>query len=282
MFSKFNLSISDFFYNSVLNKHLENGKCIYEVHEVISKKKLKEFIYENGHIDGIALQSDWFQIENVDVFISHSHQDINKVKAFAGWLYDEFGLTAFIDSCVWGYCDDLLKQIDDAYCKKSDGITYNYELRNYSTSHVHMMLSTALTEMIDNTECVFFYNTPKSVSLVDDLNAIKCQKKEVTLSPWIYHELFMTSLVRTRRPQRIIKTIEEINHRAFESSNIYVEYDIEKYLKEMIKITSDDLVLWNKMYKNNKSNIQYTQNVVECESNHPLDVLYMYMKIKAD
>lgn len=69
MFSKFNLSISDFFYNSVLNKHLENGKCIYEVHEVISKKKLKEFIYENGHIDGTALQSDWFQIENVDVFI---------------------------------------------------------------------------------------------------------------------------------------------------------------------------------------------------------------------
>ena len=169
MYSKFNLSIGDYFYNSELNKHLESGKRIYENHEVFAKKNLKEFIFDNGHIDGTAMKSNWFQIENVDIFISHSHQDITKVKAFAGWLYDEFKLTAFIDSCVWGYCDDLLKQIDNEYCKKEDGKTYDYELRNYTTSHVHMMLSTALMEMIDNTECIMFYNTPSSVTLVEDL-----------------------------------------------------------------------------------------------------------------
>lgn len=169
MYSKFNLLISDYFYNAELNKHLDRGKEIYEKHEGLSKKSLKSFIYDNGHIDGTAMKSNWFQIENVDVFISHSHQDITKVKAFAGWLYDEFHLTAFIDSCAWGYCDDLLKQIDNDNCKKKDGKTYDYELRNYTTSHVHMMLSTALTEMIDNTECVMFYNTPNAVSLVDDI-----------------------------------------------------------------------------------------------------------------
>ena len=168
MYSKYSIEISNSFYNRELNRHLETGKKIYQKHEEMAKKSLKEFIYDNGHIDGDSMKSNWFQMENVDIFISHSHQDITKVKAFAGWLYDEFKLTAFIDSCVWGYCNDLLQQIDDEYCKKKDGKTYDYNLRNYTTSHVHMMLATALTEMIDNTECIMFYNTPNSVLLADD------------------------------------------------------------------------------------------------------------------
>ena len=82
-----------------------------------------------------------------------------------------------------GYCDDLLRQIDNEHCKKEDGKTYDYNLRNYTTSHVHMMLSTALTEMIDKTECIMFYNTPNSVSLADDLETQKNEKRKVTLSP---------------------------------------------------------------------------------------------------
>jgi hypothetical protein len=100
VYSKFNLEISNSFYNTELNKHLECGKRIYEKHEALAKRSLKEFIYDNGHIDGTSMKNNWFQIEDVDVFISHSHQDITEVKAFTGWLYDEFKLTAFIDSCV--------------------------------------------------------------------------------------------------------------------------------------------------------------------------------------
>ena len=278
MYSKFNLSISDYFYNSELNKHLECGKRIYENHEVIAKKNLKEFIYDNGHIDGTAMKSNWFQIENVDIFISHSHQDITKVKAFAGWLYDEFKLTAFIDSCVWGYCDDLLEQIDNAYCKKKDGKTYNYELRNYTTSHVHMMLSTALTEMIDNTECIMFYNTPSSVSLVDDLQMIKSAKKKVTLSPWIYHELATTSFVRSSKPTRMISVLENvIMHKAYSERNtLNIEYDVDKYLEKMIPITSEDLDLWRKNYAilTHKTDGDAILNINGCENIHPLDLLY--------
>ena len=241
MYSKFNLIINNSFYNMELNKHLERGKEIYDKHEAQSKKSLKNFIYDNGHIDGSSIKNNWFEIKDVDIFISHSHQDITKVKAFAGWLYDEFKLTAFIDSCVWGYCDDLLKQIDDKYCTKNNGKIYDYNLRNYTTSHVHMMLSTALTEMIDNTECVIFYNTPNSVSLVDDLKIIKEENKKVTLSPWIYHELAMTSLVRRRKPNREIQSLENVmEHRVFgEKNNIYIEYKIDKYLEYMIMITSE-------------------------------------------
>lgn len=101
MYSKFNLTINDYFYNNELNKHLVCGMDIYKGHEKQARKNLKEFIFDNGHIDGSAMKSNWFQIEDVDIFISHSHKDLNKVMAFAGWLYDEFKLTAFIDSCVW-------------------------------------------------------------------------------------------------------------------------------------------------------------------------------------
>lgn len=278
MYSKFNLSISDYFYNNELNRHLESGKRIYEGHEALAKKSLKEFIYDNNHIDGTAMKNNWFQIEDVDIFISHSHQDITKVKAFAGWLYDEFNLTAFIDSCAWGYCNDLLKQIDDEHCKKKDGKTYDYDLRNYTTSHVHMMLSTALTEMIDNTECIMFYNTPNSVSLVDDLQTIKKEKKKVTLSPWIYYELAMMSLVRRCEPCRTILLLENIliNKAFSESDNINIEYDVNKYLEEMIPISSENLKFWKRSYAilTHKLDGDCIPNITGYESIHPLDVLY--------
>jgi hypothetical protein len=179
---------------------------------------------------------------------------------------------------VWGYCDDLLRQIDDEHCKNNNGNIYDYDCRNYTTSHVHMMLSTALTEMIDNTECIMFYNTPNSVSLVDDLKIIKNEKKKVTLSPWVYHELAMTSLVRIHEPNRTIPLLEDvIEHRAYsEKNNINVEYDIGKYLEEMIPITLDDLKLWEKNYKilTHKLDGGYISNIRGYEDVFPLDVLY--------
>jgi hypothetical protein len=278
LYSRFNLEISDFFYNNEINKHLESGRKIYEHHGALAKKSLKEFLYDNGHIDGSSMKENWFQIEDVDIFISHSHQDITKVKAFAGWLYDEFKLTAFIDSCAWGYCDDLLREIDDRYCKKKDGETYNYNLRNYTTSHVHMMLSIALTEMMDNTECIMFYNTPNSVSLEEDLDIIKTSKKRVTLSPWIYHELAMTSLIRSKIPNRTIQLLEGVFvHKSFsEKNSINIEYDIDKYLENMVIVTASELILWKSKYTifTHKVDGENCCFVEEYENIHPLDVLY--------
>ena len=55
---------------------------------------------------------------------------------------------------------------------------YDYNKRNYSTSHVHMMLSTALTMMMDEAECVIFLNTPNALSTKDIVHK--------TESPWIF------------------------------------------------------------------------------------------------
>lgn len=156
MYSKFNCDISNYFYNEHINQYHETGRKIYESFQQQCECSLRPSLLDNGHIDGTAVKETQFSIAKADVFISHSHKNIEKVKAFTGWLKEKFGLIAFIDSCVWGYCDDLLKLIDDRFCKHQDGKTYDYKLRNYTTSHVHTMLSAALLGMIDRTECLIF------------------------------------------------------------------------------------------------------------------------------
>lgn len=240
MYSKFNYNPSDYFYNSTLNSFLRTGKEIYDKHEKEVQKCLSEYISENGIINGSDLKEHWFSISDKDIFISHSHKDINKVKAFAGWLYEKFGLEAFIDSCSWGYCDSLLKKIDDIYCYQPRSQTYNYNLRNYTTSHVHMMLATALTEMIDKTECVIFFNTPNSINMSEELDNIKNHQK--TLSPWIYHELSMTTMLPCKRPSRCEKILE--HYERFSQNALKIQYDIDKALNQMTELSDENLINW--------------------------------------
>lgn len=263
MFSKFNYSPSNSFYNTTINKYLSIGNEIYSEHQKEVQKCLAEYISEDGVINGTNLKEDWFSITKKDVFISHSHNDINKVKAFAGWLHEVFGLEVFIDSCSWGYCDELLNRIDKKYCYKKIEKTYDYELRNYTTSHVHMMLSTALSEMIDNTECIIFFNTPSSINMSDELNAIK--KKEKTTSPWIYHELMMTTLLKTNKPKRNKVFFEQYSSQIEKRKEpLKISYDVDKITKDMTKLTDDNLKEWNSNWINSPKKI----------TSNSLDVLY--------
>ncbi len=158
------------------------GLELYQDAKASMKSSLDAFLSPTGKIDGTQLKNSWFPKFNADVFISHSHQDETAAITLAGWLHEYFGLKCFIDSCIWGYADLLLREIDNKYCLHADGQTYDYNLRNKSTSHVHMMLSTAITMMIDNSECLFFMNTPNSITL--HLETIINNNR--TNSPWIY------------------------------------------------------------------------------------------------
>ena len=134
----------------------EGGKKYYQSNTTFSAIKygLEKVISKDGSIDATKLQADWFPQVDADVFISHSHRDKNLAIALSGWLNCNFGLKPFVDSCVWGYTDKLLKKIDDRYCKANGG--YSYKKRNVSTTHVHMMLFGALMEMISKSQCIFF------------------------------------------------------------------------------------------------------------------------------
>lgn len=245
MYSKFNYSPAIPFYNNTLNSYLTKGNEIYEEHQKEVQDCLSKYITEEGIINGSDLKEHWFSVSKKDIFISHSHKDINKVKAFAGWIYETFGLEAFIDSCSWGYCDNLLRKIDDRYCYKPKSKTYDYSLRNYTTSHVHMMLSTALTEMMDETECIIFFNTPNSINMQTELEKVK--DKEKTLSPWIYHELSMTTMLRERK---ICKNDLVLEHASqYSRGDFAVEYDVSELLKGLKILTDDDLIRWNESWK---------------------------------
>ena len=168
------------------------GRLIQEEQASAMRSSLEAYLNEDGKLDAQALSQAWFPAIKADVFISHSHNDEAKALRLAGWLKDKFGLTAFIDSAVWNSADALLKMIDNQYCLHENGTTYRYEKRNLSTSHVHVMLTMAITEMIDRCECLFFLNTPDSIS------AGKTIKEGNTSSPWIYAEIAISKTIQKR------------------------------------------------------------------------------------
>ncbi|SAL18549.1 hypothetical protein AWB64_01262 [Caballeronia sordidicola] len=155
---------------------------------------------KNGAVDARKLQSDWFAAVKADVFISHSHADEALAMALGAALEYKFDLRCFIDSCVWGNSDELLKEIDNEFCLRPSKETYDYDKRNRSTSHVHMMLQGALTKMIDHTECVIFLNTPQSMVTGTGLT-----QESQTASPWIYAEVLATKVIRKQQPKREIE-----------------------------------------------------------------------------
>lgn len=247
MFSKFKYTPSST-YEGTFSSYIKKGQEIFEETNTKIRKQLKEFIFNNGNIDGTSLKENWFPVIDANIFLSHSHKDLEKVKGFAGWLFDKFGLKTFIDSSVWGYCDELLKEIDNMYCYQPENSTYSYEKRNHTTAHVHIMLASALTEMMDNCECVIFYNTPNSIFISEELSKVDDAKKETTLSPWIYYELSILSTLRTKNIDR--EFLMHGNYLLYEKKNkLKVEYDVGKLLNSMITINDDIIKQWSKTNK---------------------------------
>jgi hypothetical protein len=264
MFKGFNLeNMTD----DMFSTYKESGERVFTKLKDEVGKELKEFISIDGSIDGTKMQDNWFPKVEADIFLSHSHADRDKALALAGWLQNEFGLKVFIDSCVWGFANDLLKQIDDEYCMNDKKTSYIYEIRNYSTSHVHTMLTTALVKMIDSTECLLFLNTPKSIATKD----IASQ----TLSPWIYMEIAMSKIVEEKKPER--KGLIKKGH--FEKNQGYKPFEV-KYKMDMEHLKYIDINnLRSWLYSHRKINTLRPLRDDPSWIIHPLDILYMQYNI---
>ncbi len=206
MFRKFRLNLSILDRLDVgpirFDQYKEFVLAEYDSQKECFRNDLIRFLGENSRLQASEIQDAWFSKVKADVFISHSHKDREIAIGLAGWLKSSFGLESFIDSCVWGNSDDLLKLVDDAYCRNKDEyLSYNYKSRNVSTSHVHMMLNTALAQMIDTCECIIFLNTPNSISLSDDV------QNNISSSPWLYSEVVLTNITRISFPDRYLRKI---------------------------------------------------------------------------
>ncbi len=180
---------------NLVKEYSSYGKVIMEEQRCNINKELDDYINQQGYIDMSQISEDWFPEVDCDVFLSHSHKDDILVTGLVGFFHKCFNLKVFVDSYVWGYCNDLLKQLDNKYCRTENSF-YDYDKRNYSTAHVHMMLSTSLSSMINRAECIIFLETENSL---DAKNIIE----NGTSSPWIYYELITTKLTQLIFPKRI-------------------------------------------------------------------------------
>lgn len=231
-----------------------------------SKKKeisdeIKSFRNPDGTIDASKMQGGWFPRTPASIFLSHSHVDEKLAIAFATWVKRRFNLDVFIDSCLWGNSATLLKLLDDAYCKIPNSNSYNYQLRNLTTSHVHMMLQTALADMIYNTECVIFLNTPNSISPEDVISK--------TLSPWIYSELTTTAIVHNKTKEEYRKRyIAESRHFSSGGMNI-PKFKYNAPVEHLTKLGVTDLRNWAKIMR---------ISIKAGKPMHALDALYCATK----
>jgi hypothetical protein len=214
-------------YKTIGETHLNEQKSRYQ-------KALKNYVTD-GTTDGTKLQNDWFPEVNADIFISHSHKDLELAQGLAGWLNAKFNLRCFIDFNVWGYADELLEKINsefsDKRLDKEGGYLYSHTKCNTAAKHVNTMLSIALEKMIDKTETTFVINTTNSIDKYEDVY------EKSTYSPWIYTEIVCTELVRKKHlseyRKQIIKFVQE-NIKSYNSQEYSAAYKVSlEHLKDI-------------------------------------------------
>lgn len=266
MFSGFHLNIDcDFFQDKKLpfQKYQEIGKEHLREKKAYYQKELKNYI-TGKKIDGSKIQAEWFPSIEADIFISHSHEDIDMACALAGWIYDSFDLKCFIDSNVWGYSDELLGTMNDKLSNKrrdrDGGILYDHNRCNLVSQHVNTMLSIALQKMIDKTESVMLLNTEHSIPVHNG------NEMSETYSPWIYTEIICTEIVRKKelkeyRDAGYIRHGEQIPINESTGLEFPISYDVS--LDHLVKLSAEDLDWWEDKY-----------NSIENYDKYPLDILY--------
>ena len=190
------------------------------------KRKIRSIVIPtDGIIKGDTLKDSYFpsglfDSSNYDVFISHSHKNEQEAHMLAAWLMKYKKLSCFVDSFAWGSADQLLKEIDDNYCYRKHTKTYDYNKRNFTTSHVHAILSMALLDTIMRSKYCIFIESSESVPLNSGL-------KKKTLSPWLYEEIKYMQLLQ---PKQNTKMFSEGLEKAIVDCKIaYDVTDISKF-----------------------------------------------------
>ncbi|WP_342545707.1 hypothetical protein [Lysinibacillus sp. FSL K6-4013] len=257
-------------FGDTIDDYFAIGEKLYNNQRQQIEDSLKDFYMNENTLNGRDIKEKWFPKIDADVFLSHSHKDEKTIIALAGYLYKEFHITSFIDSTVWGYANDLLKMIDNAHCKLEGTTSYDYDKRNYSTSHVHLMLNTALLEVLDETECVIFVETPNSIQ------SVKETVNKGTYSPWIYSELNLINFLRVRTPKRVLENFQK-HANSKEEREILAEgwqiwHDVSTPLEALIPLHANHL---NALAACRMHNRQREKKLIAQEN---LDRLYKMVK----
>ncbi len=249
MYRAFNVALESNKYLGYVNtRQYENDKSI-------SLQKLQKIINSRDIIQAWEIKKLLLPSKRYDIFISHSHKDLELAKGFANYLYLFFNVTCFIDSLYWGNIDELQNELNELHLTY-DGVTkksyYDYEKTLQVAKHADMILASALTEMIDNCECVFFLNTDSSV-----IRGTEAISKNETYSPWIYHEVFTTTIIQKKQRSKFNESYQFRDNAIKQIPDISYGLD----LSGMTVLREEDIFEWEIKINSNKDK-------------HPLDVLY--------
>lgn len=151
--------------------------------------KLESYLMEDGSLSAELIAGALFPQMSCDVFISHSSDDQDMAIQLAHEL-EQRGVRAFVDSVFWGSAYSLLKAVDEKHSKPFGSPNYQYERLNRSAAHVHMILVTALQNMILRSGTLLFLHTDRSVSTKKFV-----QGESMTHSPWIHMELMFSHMI---------------------------------------------------------------------------------------
>ncbi|GAA8934107.1 toll/interleukin-1 receptor domain-containing protein [Helicobacter pylori] len=209
-----------FFYNLTRNSNDFSMLPVFELDHIA--QKTRNILKKHGSRKDIILnhrelQEAFFspfkpQLKNAQVFLSHSHADINKALEVKDYLEEYLDAECvFIDSLFWDYKDDVLNKL--AEYDDISGIEDVFTL----------ILRESLECMIKKCPYFVFLQSKNSVSLNQDL-------LKITYSAWIYEELKIANTLIADT------TIKESHIKAMR-----ISYDITNLLRRFKPISLDSL-----------------------------------------
>ncbi len=209
-----------FFYNLTRNSNDFSMLPVFELDRIA--QKIRNILKKHGSRKDIILKRNEIkeaffspfkpQLKNAQVFLSHSHADINKALEVKDYLEEYLDAECvFIDSLFWDYKDDVLNKL--AEYDDISGIEDAFTL----------ILRESLQDMIEKCPYFVFLQSKNSVSLNQDL-------LKITYSAWIYKELKIanTLIADTTMKESHIKAMR-------------ISYDITNLLGRFKPISLDSL-----------------------------------------
>lgn len=207
-----------FFYNLTRNSNDFSMLPVFELDHIA--QKIRNILKKHGSRKDIILnhrelQEAFFspfkpQLKNAQVFLSHSHADINKALEVKNYLENQIKRKVFIDSLFWDYKDDVLNKLAkyDDISRIEDAFT--------------LILRESLEYMIKKCPYFVFLQSKNSVS--------NQGLSQITYSAWIYEELRIANTFIADT------TIKESHIKAMR-----ISYDITNLLGRFKPISLDSL-----------------------------------------
>ncbi|MFP6143942.1 toll/interleukin-1 receptor domain-containing protein [Helicobacter pylori] len=196
-------------FNNQAHQINEAAKKIYELIKK-AKHSNDDIILNHNEIKEAFFSPFKPQLKNAQVFLSHSHADINKALEVKNYLENQIKRKVFIDSLFWDYKDDVLNKLAkyDDISRIEDAFT--------------LILRESLEYMIKKCPYFVFLQSKNSVS--------NQGLSQITYSAWIYEELRIanTFIADTALQESRIKAMR-------------ISYDVTNLLRRFKPISLDSL-----------------------------------------